>query len=173
MPLPLSVLFVSAGSYCRSPAALAIARQCASQLRVAPIDFDSAGTTSHHRGDLPHPLSSAEGRRRGYVVDHVSRLIHPDDFIGFDLIVCMDSMNLGDLRQLGGAIDQRRGFYRTLEPQQLQLVRRWDPYAMPGDEDLKDPWGGGPVAYSTMYDVLERSIPAMVEHLASLLTESA
>ena len=68
--------------------------------------------------------------------------------------------------------DQRVGSYRNIEPTQVQLLRRWDPYAMPGDENLADPWGRGASAYWQMYDVLERSIPPMLDHLAWVMSES-
>jgi protein-tyrosine phosphatase len=170
--VPISVLFVCMGNHCRSPAAHAVAQQVAFEMGLANIVFDSAGTTGHHRGDHPHPLATAEGARRGYRVNHLGRLIHPDDFVRFDLIVAMDSSNIDDLRRLGGSIDQRTGFYRSVEPAQLQLLRRWDPYGMPGDEDVADPWGKGPDAYRAMYDVIERSVPPMVEHLAWLMSET-
>ncbi|TPW12015.1 MAG: protein-tyrosine phosphatase [Acidimicrobiaceae bacterium] len=170
-PSPISVLFVCLGNHCRSPAALAVANSVAQQRGVTSMSFDAAGTASHHRGDRPHPLSAAEGRRRGYEVNHVGRLIHPDDFARFDLIVAMDRSNVDDLRRLAGFDDQRTGVYRCVEPDQLQLLRRWDPHAMPGDEDLPDPWGKGADAYRTMYDVIERCVPALVEHLAWLASE--
>ena len=79
---------------------------------------------------------------RGYHVDHFGRQIHPDDFAHFDLIIAMDRSNVDDLERLRGGVDNRSGAYREVEPVQMQLLRRWDPYAMPGDEDLADPWGG-------------------------------
>ncbi len=170
--MPISVLFVCMGNHCRSPAAQAVAQHEAAKQGFRHVVFDSAGTTGHHRGDHPHPLAAAEGARRGYRVNHFGRLIHPDDFARFDLIVAMDSYNIDDLRRLGGSIDQRGGFYRTVEPQQLQLLRRWDPYGMPGDEEIADPWGKGPAAYREMFDVIERCIPPMVEHLAWLMSET-
>lgn len=169
---PISVLFVCMGNHCRSPAALAVARKVAADRGLEHVWFDAAGTTTHHRGDLPHPLSSTEGAHRGYQVNHVGRPIHPDDFSRFDLIVAMDRSNIDDLRRLGGGIDQRSGFYRTVEPEQLQLLRRWDPYAMPGDENLPDPWGKQAVAYRDMYDVIERSVPPLIDHLTWLMSET-
>ena len=59
-------------------------------------------------------------------------------------------------------------YYKTVEPLQVQLLRRWDPYAMPGDEDLPDPWGQAADAYRRMYDVIERTMPPLLEHLAWL-----
>jgi protein-tyrosine phosphatase len=171
VPPPISVLFVCLGNHCRSPAAHAVAQHVAALRGDSSISFDSAGTSSHHRGDVPHPLSAAEGRRRGYKVNHPGRLIHPDDFGHFDLIVAMDRTNIDDLRHLAGLDDQRTGAYRHVEAEQFQLLRRWDPFAMPGDENLADPWGKGADAYRSMYDVIERSVPALVDHLLWLTSE--
>ena len=63
------------------------------------------------------------------------------------------------------------GYYPTVEPLQVQLLRRWDPYAMPGDEDLVDPWGKPPAAYREMFDVIERTMPPLLAHLTWLRTE--
>lgn len=51
----------------------------------------------------------------------------------------MDRMNVDDLERMRGGVEQRVGQVATAEPRQVQLLRRWDPYAMPGDEDLPDP----------------------------------
>jgi protein-tyrosine phosphatase len=169
--IPISVLFVCLGNHCRSPAAHAVAAHHAAAAGVAHVVFDSAGTTSQHRGEPPHPLAVAEGARRGYRLGHLGRQIHPDDFRRFDLIVAMESSNIHDLRRLGGVLDQRDTPYRDVEPVQSQLLRRWDPFGMPGDEDLDDPWGNGPDAYRRMYDVIERCIPPLLEHLTWLVSE--
>ncbi len=136
------------------------------------VVFDSAATGREHVGDLPHPLASHEGGMRGYHVNHVGRQIHPDDFNRFDLIIAMDRDNAADLDRLRGSEDSRLGFYRSVEPVQIQLLRRWDPFAMPGDEELTDPWGRPPAAYTEMFDVIERTIPPLIEHLEWLVSES-
>ena len=109
---------------------------------------------------------------RGYHVGHVARQIHPDDFERNDLIIAMDRDNVADLERLRGGEESRRGFYPSVEPVQIQLLRRWDPFAMPGDEDLADPWGRPPRSYAEMFDVLERSITPLIEHLEWLVSES-
>ena len=172
MQQPLRVLFVCLGNHCRSPAALAVATAVARQRGTEYITFDSAGTGRDHIGDLPHPLASHEGGLRGYHVSHVGRQIHPDDFTHFDLIIAMDRDNASDLERLRGGEESRRSFYASVEPVQIQLLRRWDPFAMPGDEDLADPWGRPPAAYSEMFDVIERSVPPLIEHLEWLVSES-
>src|SRR5690606_18349145 len=126
-PMPIepeiSVLFVCLGNHCRSPAAHAIARDVLTRRAVRGVRIDSAGTSAAHRGDDPQPMAMLEGRRRGYSLDHVGRMIHPDDFAAFDLIVAMDRQNIDDLRRLGGGLDQRISRWREVEPDQLQLVR--------------------------------------------------
>jgi protein-tyrosine-phosphatase len=105
------------------------------------------------------------------VVNHSGRQIHPDDFARYDLIVAMDQMNVDDLERMRGGVEQRVGHYPTVEPVQVQLLRRWDPYAMPGDEDLPDPWGKTAADYGTMFDVIERTMPALLDHLRWLRSE--
>jgi protein-tyrosine phosphatase len=172
MQQTLRVLFVCLGNHCRSPAAQSVATDVARQRGTEYITFDSAGTGRDHIGDLPHPLASHEGGLRGYHVSHVGRQIHPDDFTRFDLIIAMDRDNASDLERLRGGEESRRSYYASVEPVQIQLLRRWDPFAMPGDEDLVDPWGHPPAAYGEMFDVIERSIPPLIEHLEWLVSES-
>lgn len=163
------MLFVCLGNHCRSPAAHAVAAAMSADDRS--IVVDSAGTSRAHVDDPAHPLAVAEGARRGYVLDHRGRQIHPDDFARFDLIVAMDQMNVDDLERMRGGVEQRAGHYPTVEPVQVQLLRRWDPYAMPGDEDLPDPWGRPAAAYGGMFDVIERTMPALLQHLRWLRSE--
>ena len=172
MPQPIRVLFVCLGGHCRSPSALAVAKHVARQRGAELFMFDSASTGRHHIGDPPHPLASHEGGLRGYQVNQISRQIHPDDFARFDLIIVMDRTNVSDLERLRGGEESRTGAYSSVEPVQIQLLRRWDPFAMPGDEELTDPWGRPPSAYAEMFDVIERSIPPLIDHLEWLVSES-
>ncbi len=170
---PVTVLFVCLGNHCRSPAAHAVAEAMmhGTPSRIGDGRFDSAGTGRSHVGDPPHPMAIAEGAHRGYRVGHRSRQIHPDDFANFDLIVAMDRNNVDDLERMRGGVDQRNSCYAAVEPVQVQLLRRWDPYAMPGDEDLPDPWGKTADAYRSMFDVIERCLPPLLDHLAWLRSE--
>lgn len=168
----MRVLFVCLGNHCRSPSAHAVANHIARQRGTEHVTFDSAATGREHIGDRPHPLASHEGGLRGYHVNHIGRQIHPDDFARNDLIIAMDRINASDLERLRGGEEARRSVYTAVEPLQIQLLRRWDPFAMPGDEDLRDPWGRPPRAYSDMFDVIERSIPPLIEHLEWLVSEN-
>jgi protein-tyrosine-phosphatase len=90
----------------------------------------------------------------------------------FDLIVAMDRENADDLERLRGGVESRRRAYVSVEPLQIQLLRRWDPYSMPGDENLRDPVGRPATAYAEMFDVIERSMPPLIDHLEWLASES-
>jgi protein-tyrosine phosphatase len=173
MSQPIRVLFVGLGNHCRSPSAHAVAVHVARLRGTEHVSFDSASTGSDHVGALPNPLASHEGGLRGYHLAHVGRQIHPDDFAFCDLIIAMDLDSASELERLRGGEESRRGFYASVEPVQVQLLRRWDPFAMPGDEDLADPSGRPPRAYADMFDVIERSIPPLIEHLEWLVSESS
>jgi protein-tyrosine phosphatase len=162
-PQAFRVLFVCLGNHCRSPAAHAVAAHAAASRPL--IEVDSAGTSSEHKGQLPHRESVAEGHRRGYMVDHRGREMKTDDFARFDLIVVMDKANERAVRRLQGGEDRRRGIHRFAEPDQIQLLRRWDPQAKPSDVQLADPWGKEPAAYAEMYDTIERSMAVLMATL--------
>jgi protein-tyrosine phosphatase len=149
-----------------------VATHIARERGTEHVVFDSASTGRDNIGDLPHPLASHEGGLRGYHLSHVARQIHPDDFALSDLIIAMDHDNVSDLERLRGGEESRRSVYTSVEPVQIQLLRRWDPFAMPGDEEVADPWGRPPRAYVEMFDVIERSIPPLIEHLEWLVGES-
>jgi protein-tyrosine phosphatase len=166
---PVSVLFVCLGNHCRSPSAQAVAEAMLHGRTFAR--FDSAGTGRSHVGSAPHPLAVAEGAHRGYRVNHRGRHVHPDDFTQFDLILAMDRANVDDLERMRGGVDMRQGHYRTVEPLQIQLLRRWDPFAMPGDEEAPDPWNQQVIAYREMFDLFERTMPALLNHLEWLHAE--
>jgi protein-tyrosine phosphatase len=172
MPQAIRVLFVGLANHRRSPAALAVARQMAGSRGTKHVEFDSAGTGRSHIGERPHPLASHEGGMRGFHLGHVGRQIHPDDFGRCDLIIAMDRDTASDLERLRGGEESRRGVYASVEPVQIQLLRRWDPFAMPGDEDLADPSGCPPRAYGEMFDVIERTVPSLIEHLEWLVSET-
>jgi protein-tyrosine-phosphatase len=172
MPKPIRLLFVSTADHCRSPAALAVATELSRRRGTQHIRFDSAGTARDHVGDLPHPLASHEGGLRGYHLNHVGRQLHPDDFGLFDLIIAMDREIVDDLERLRGGVESRRLAFASVEPVQIQLLRRWDPYSMPGDENLQDPGGRPPSTYAEVFDVIERSMPPLIDHLEWLVAES-
>jgi protein-tyrosine phosphatase len=157
----MRVCFVCLGNICRSPAAEAVLRRLAGEAG-ADLTVDSAGTADYHVGDPPHEHSVAEGRRRGYTLEHVGRQFSRADFAGYDLIVPLDRNNEADLRELAPDGASARKVVRLgafLPTKDGGLLDAADV------RDVEDPWGLPPSAYAAMYDELEGACRALLRHV--------
>jgi protein-tyrosine phosphatase len=97
----MKVLFVCLGNICRSPAAETVLRERLDREGLAQtVTVDSAGTIDYHLGSEPDPRMRKALKARGYTRWSRCRLIQPQDFFDFDLILAMDQQNLADLRRL-------------------------------------------------------------------------
>jgi protein-tyrosine-phosphatase len=164
----LSVLFIGLDNVYRSPAAQAVAKAEASRRGETRVRFDSAGTSWRHAGQRARPEVIAACDDRNYCIDHVVRRVHPGDFGTYDLMIVMDSQNMSDLERVRGGMELRRTFHLLMEPNQVQLLRRWDPFSMPGDEDLL-----AACTVDEVFDVLQRTIPPLLDHLQELVAASS
>lgn len=99
---PLRVLFVCTGNICRSPTAEGLAKQLAVRMGVADrFEFDSAGTHAYHIGEAPDSRARKAARARGYDLSALrARLVEPEDFSRFDLILAMDKSHLVYLKRI-------------------------------------------------------------------------
>ena len=98
--------------------------------------------------------------RHGIALRGRSRRVSVEDFNEFDYIFAMDRSNLRDLRYLesegdGGAL--------------LTLFRKFDPH-QDGDLDVPDPYYGGSDGFDLMFDMVDRTCAAFVEHLLTELS---
>ncbi len=157
----VSVLFVCLGNICRSPLGEGIlAHRLEEEDLSNRVRVDSAGTGAWHQGDPPDPRSSEVAMRHGIALRGRARLVSAEDFHEFDYIFAMDRTNLRDLRHLesqgeGGAL--------------LTLFREFDPH-QDGDLDVPDPYYGGPEGFDLMFDMVDRTCAAFIEHLLSELS---
>ena len=157
----VSVLFVCLGNICRSPLGEGIlAHRLEEEDLSNRVHVDSAGTGAWHQGDPPDPRSSEVAMRHGIALRGRARLVSVEDFHEFDYIFAMDRTNLRDLRHLesqgeGGAL--------------LTLFREFDPHR-DGDLDVPDPYYGGPEGFDLMFDMVDRTCAAFIEHLLSELS---
>ncbi|SCU82265.1 LADA_0C04104g1_1 [Lachancea dasiensis] len=98
----ISVAFVCLGNICRSPMAEAVfanlVKEKGLQERFAKID--SFGTGGWHKGEDPDSRSAATCRKHGVPVNHKAQQIRGHHFDDFDYIICMDDMNLRNLKRL-------------------------------------------------------------------------
>ncbi len=106
------------------------------------------------------PRSTDVAMRHGVVLRGRARLVRAEDFQEFDYIFAMDGSNLRDLRYLESESDGGAA---------LTLFRSFDP-DQDGDLDVPDPYYGGPDGFDLMFDMVDRTCAAFIEHLRSELS---
>jgi protein-tyrosine phosphatase len=151
----MKILFVCLGNICRSPSAEAVLREIAA--REAPelsIEVDSAGTAGYHIGEPPDARSQEAARRRGYDMTALrARIVAPEDFERFDLILAMDQSNLTVLeRRVPRAFRER-----------VRLFLEFAPDA--GTTQVPDPYYGGPAGFEEVLDLVEAASRGLLGHL--------
>lgn len=110
------------------------------------IKVDSAGTSSEEEGNGPHPGAQATMQRHHLpTTGLVSRPITQRDFAWADYIICMDNMNLYNLRQLSPVADRTK----------IHLANE----LVPGheNEEIPDPWYTH--RFEDTYQSLARALP--------------
>ncbi|MBX5462866.1 MAG: low molecular weight phosphotyrosine protein phosphatase [Steroidobacteraceae bacterium] len=125
--------------------------------REAPelsIEVDSAGTAGYHIGDPPDPRSQEAARRRGYDMARLrARIVQPEDFERFDLLLAMDRSNLEVLR-------------RRAPPAYRERVRLFMEFAPEtGLLEVPDPYYGGPTGFEQVLDLVEAASRGLLDHL--------
>lgn len=151
----MRILFVCLGNICRSPSAEAVLRAIAE--REAPelgIEVDSAGTAGYHIGEAPDERSQEAARRRGYDMAPLrARIVEPEDFERFDLILAMDESNFTVLRRRAPAAYRER----------VRLFLEFAPDAEV--TEVPDPYYGGPLGFERVLDLVESAARGLIEHL--------
>lgn len=156
MPKEISVLFVCLGNICRSPLAEGVFRHVLDQEGISGrFQVDSAGTGSWHVGESPDHRSVRTAATHGVTLSGHSRQVQPEDFKNFDYIVAMDRSNLSDLEKFRSGVGGEVPLY---------LLREFDPDGGPGAE-VPDPYYGGPGGFEDVYEMVERSCRALLEHI--------
>lgn len=137
------LLFVCTGNICRSPLGEAIFRHLA-EAKGAGASFvvDSAGTHAYHEGERADARARRVGERRGVAVTSIARVVDPEDFERFDLILAMDRGHLRELRARCPAPLRGR----------IRLMREWDD---PAGSDVPDPYYADEKAFERVFEMLD------------------
>lgn len=149
------------GNICRSPSAEGVFRHMVAEAGLADVvGVDSAGTHSFHIGEPPDARAQAAARKRGYEISgSTARLVTPEDFREFDLILAMDWENLSALQQQCPKVYQHK----------LMLLMR---FANEFEEaTVPDPYYGGPEGFNKVLDYLEDACQGVLELVRKRATQ--
>jgi protein-tyrosine phosphatase len=158
----MKILFVCLGNICRSPTAEVVFREIAA--REAPdlaLEIDSAGTAGYHVGAPPDARTRQAALRRGYDMSALrARMVEPQDFRRFDLILAMDRQNVDALQQRAPAAARDR-------------IRLFLEFAPDSDAtEVPDPYYGGPNGFEEVLDLVEAAARGLLQHLRAELRRS-
>jgi protein-tyrosine phosphatase len=149
--------FVCLGNICRSPTAEAVMRHLVAAAGLQDeILIDSAGTGDWHVGEPRDRRSSAVGQRRGIPLSGLARNFVAADFDRFDLVLAMDRQNDENLRKLAPNAEARA---------KVRLLRSFDPAVKNGDDEVPDPYFGGPEGFDQVFDICLAACTGLLAHL--------
>jgi protein-tyrosine phosphatase len=154
----MQILFVCLGNICRSPLAEALFVH-----KVTALDHgnrfrvDSCGTSDYNLGDSPDQRTVRNALKNGVSMMHTARQMSPHDFVAFDRILVMDRSNLRHALSVSHPKHHAK----------IALMRSFDPL---GEGDVPDPYYGSEADFQEVFEILDRSVEALVKHLVGSST---
>jgi len=151
----MKLLFVCTGNICRSPTAEGV---MAYHLRQAGLDdrvtVDSAGTMAYHEGEEPDPRAQMVAEKRGYdLSDLRARLLQPQDFRTFDLLLAMDGGHLRSMKRMREGNGAVRLFLDFANGQR--------------GRDVPDPYYGQKRDFETALDLIEMGVRGLLDDISA------
>lgn len=159
----MKILFCCMGNICRSPTAEGVVRARLEAAGLAErVDVDSAGTHAHHVGSRPDPRASAAAAARGVDLSRIrARKVDSEDFLRFDRIYAMDRDNLRNLER------------HCPESQRHKLALFLDHAGRFDEEEVPDPYYGGPAGFERVLDLIEDAADGLVRDLTDSFDRGA
>ena len=148
------ILFVCLGNICRSPAAEAIFKKMADDIKLE-VEVDSAGTSAWHAGERADARMRKHARERGYNITSLSRAFdEKTDFDNFDMVIAMDDSNYHTLKDMARTSDE-----------ELKIIRMGEFIIKSGYDYIPDPYYGGDAGFELVIDLLEKGSAALLKQL--------
>lgn len=120
------------------------------------VRVDSAGISDEEEGNPIDYRAERVLREAGYgIPTHRARQLLPSELSQWDLIIAMTRGHERAIERMAA---------RTGTDPDIHLMREFDPQA-DSDLDLPDPWYGGHQDFVDTLEVLERSIPGVVDYI--------
>jgi protein-tyrosine phosphatase len=156
----VEVCFVCLGNICRSPLAQGVFETLVKEEGLQDrIIISSAGVGNWHVGNPPDPRMQQTAHEHGIQLNSQARQFQASDFKQMDLVLAMDHSNLSALQQMRPAPELK---------DKLFLFRSFDSQHN-NDLDVPDPYYGGDKGFETVYQIVERTCPKVLEHLKTKL----
>ena len=155
----VEVSFVCLGNICRSPLAQGVFQDLVNREKLEhKITISSAGTSSWHIGDLPDQRMCQTAQTKGIQLKSRAQEFQRKDFDRFNLVLAMDQSNLTKLKEIAPG---------KLPEGKLMLFRSFDPESN-GNLDVPDPYYGGSKGFETVYQMVERTCPPLLNYIISI-----
>ena len=158
----VKVCFVCLGNICRSPLAQGVFEALVKEEGLQDrIIISSAGVSGWHVGNPPDARMLQTARDHGIHLNSRARQFQSSDFEQMDLVLAMDHSNLSALNQM------------SAEPElqdKLFLFRSFDPQHN-NDLEVPDPYYGGGKGFETVYQIVDRTCPKVLDHLKAQLAK--
>lgn len=146
------VLMVCWGNICRSPMAEAVFRSKVKQQGLL-VEVDSAGTMDMHHGNRPDLRTIKAGEKRGYSFKGITaRMVKPEDFENYDLILAADNHNIDDLI--------------AICPLALQYkIKLLLSFSNADKDQIPDPYYGGEQGFELVLDLIEDASEQLLKQI--------
>lgn len=149
----MKVLMVCLGNICRSPLADGLLRKKVSENQLN-MEVDSAGTSGHHKGELPDARMMKTASEFGVDLSFLrSRPIVKSDLDYFDVIYTMDRENYWNVYDLCETEEQRK-----------KVVPILDLIYPEENKSVPDPYYGGKQGFVDVYEMLDKATDVIVNN---------
>jgi len=155
---PFRVALVCLGNICRSPIAHVVLEQRLAEAGLDDrVEVASAGTGGWHTGEPMDQRAADVLSNAGYDPSrHVARRFTTDWYAENDLILAMDESNFADISEVAPDV-------ASLD--KVRMFRDFDPEATERDNEVPDPWFGGPDGFRFVLAMVERTVDRLIQDL--------